>query len=64
MTYEIFATITDELGTRTNPTGIWGWSRADVVLELAGLTRRHPNATFHIEAVVPDDAFEGAHGAA
>jgi len=57
MTYEIYATITDDLGTRTNPTGIWGYSRADVVLELAGLTRRHPDATFHIEEVWPEDAF-------
>ena len=57
MTYEIYATITDDLGTRTAPTGIWGWSRADVVLELAGLIRRHPDATFHIEAVWPEDAF-------
>ncbi len=57
MTYEIYATITDELGSRCSPTGICGWSRADVVLELAGLTRRHPNATFHIEEVWPEDAF-------
>ena len=57
MTYEIFATITDDLGTRTIPTGIWGWSRADVVLELAGLTRRHPGQTFYIEEVFPEDAF-------
>ena len=57
MTYEIYATITDEFGSRCNPTGIWGYSRADVVLELAGLTRRHPDATFHIEEVCPEDAF-------
>jgi hypothetical protein len=57
MTYEIYATITDELGTRTAPTGIWGYSRADVVLELAGLTRRHPDCTFYIEEVCPEDAF-------
>lgn len=57
MTYEIHCTITDELGTRTAPTGIWGWSRADVVLELAGLTRRHPDCTFHIEECTPEDAF-------
>ena len=57
MTYEIYATITDDLGTRTNPTGIWGRSRADVVLELAGLIRRHPDTTFHIEEVWPEDAF-------
>lgn len=59
MTYEIFATITDDLGTRTIPTGIWGWSRADLVLELAGLTRRsrNPEETFYIEEVFPEDAF-------
>jgi hypothetical protein len=59
MTYEIYATITDELGTRCVPTGIWGWSRADLVLELAGLTRRsrNPGETFYIEEVFPEDAF-------
>lgn len=58
MTYEIFCTITDDLGTRCTPTGIWGYSRADVVLELAGLTRRsRVGATFHIEEVWPEDAF-------
>jgi hypothetical protein len=27
------------------------------VLELAGLTRRHPDCTFYIEEVCPEDAF-------
>ena len=57
ITYEIHATLADDLGTRTIPAGVWGYSRADVVLELAGLTRRHPDATFHIEEVWPEDAF-------
>lgn len=57
MTYEIFCTITDELGSRTAPTGIWGWSRADLVLELAGLNRRNPGCSFYIEESIPEDAF-------
>ena len=57
MTYEIIATISDELGTRSIPTGIGGYCRADLVLELAGLTRRNPGHTFAIEEVYPDDYF-------
>lgn len=61
MTYEIYATLTDEYGTRTVPTGVWGYSRADVVLELSGLTRRNPGQSFHIEEVLYGDEFNASY---
>ena len=59
MTYEIYATLTDEYGTRTVPTGIWGWSRTALTMELAGLYRRsrNPNESFHIEECHTEDEF-------
>lgn len=57
MGYEIIATITDELGTRCAPTGIAGYCYADLVLELPGLTRRHPGHRFSIEESYPEDYF-------
>jgi hypothetical protein len=58
MTYEIYATITDEYGSRTIPTGICGWSRAAMAVEMAGLYRRsRTNETFHIEEVLYGDEF-------
>ena len=55
--YEVIATITDELGTRCVPTGLVGYCRADLVLELAGLTRRHPRHRFSIEESYSEDYF-------
>jgi hypothetical protein len=55
--FEIITTITDEYGTRTVPTGIASYSRAALVLELAGLARRHPGQTFAVEAVIFGDEF-------
>ena len=57
MTYEIYATISDEYGTLTVPTGVWGYSRADLLFEVAGLTRRNPGTSFHIEEVLYGDEF-------
>ena len=57
MGYEIIATITDELGTRCVPTGIVGYCHADLVSELAGLTRRHPGHRFSIEESYSGDYF-------
>lgn len=55
--YEIIATITDELGTRCVPTGFGSQNYADLIWELARLTKLHPDHDFHIEECSSQDAF-------